>query len=89
MTSTELKVMEVLDLFMRDASLGQFQARLAFMHLLKAHFNTKLLSLKTDRKKLTALMRERVTKVLNIMDFVCAYYSQFSDRLRSTLARLD
>lgn len=29
--SVELKIMEVLDLFMRDSSLGLFQARLAFV----------------------------------------------------------
>jgi midasin len=45
-STVELKIMEVLDLFMRDSSLGQFQARLAFLRLLKSHFKLKLGDLK-------------------------------------------
>lgn len=39
--SVELKIMEVLDLFMRDSSLGLFQARLAFVGVLREHFGHK------------------------------------------------
>jgi hypothetical protein len=39
--------------------------------------------------KLTKAMRKRLTKVINVMDFVYSYYSQFKDKLNSTLARLD
>jgi hypothetical protein len=33
--------MEVLDLFMRDSSLGQFQARINFLEMLLEHFKAK------------------------------------------------
>jgi midasin len=36
--TVEMKIMEVLDLFMRDSSLGLFQARLNFMKLLSEHY---------------------------------------------------
>jgi hypothetical protein len=39
--SVESKIMEVLDLFMRDSSLGQFQARISFLELLLEHFKAK------------------------------------------------
>ena len=34
-------------------------------------------------------MSERLERVMNVMHFVCGYYSQFKDKLSSTLARLD
>ncbi len=37
----EMKILGVLDLFMRDSSLGQFKARLHFLTLLKENFKLK------------------------------------------------
>ena len=97
--SVELQVMEVCDLFMRDSSLGQFQSRLAFLQLLLAHFKAKakqnasrikptLINL-LEHVKLNKMMTDRLTRVINVLDFVCGYYSQFREKLSSTLARLD
>jgi hypothetical protein len=36
-----MKILGVLDLFMRDSSLGQFKARLEFLYLLKLTFKYK------------------------------------------------
>ena len=33
--------MEILDLFMRDSSLGQFMARIKFIEMLLGHFKAK------------------------------------------------
>ena len=42
----EVKVLELLDLFIRDSSLGQFKARLNFLKMLLKHFRAKLKSSK-------------------------------------------
>lgn len=39
--AVEMKVMEVMDMFMRDSSLGQFQARLAFLGMMLSHLKNK------------------------------------------------
>lgn len=79
--------MEVLDLFMRDSSLGQFTARLSFLQLLHSHFKSKQGSfsgLILNRK-----MKERLRVVVNVLNFVSSYYAQFREKLNSTIARLD
>ena len=94
--------MEVLDLFMRDSSLGQFQARISFLELLLEHFKAKAkvyfgaekvrdsaLTKIAIPKSLRAQMQARLISTLNILDFVSSYYGQFRDRLQSTIARLD
>lgn len=73
--------MEVLDLFLRDSNLGQFQARLAFLNLLLTHFRTKLKEVGSKTPTLlqgvrvTAKIHLRLEKVVNVMDFVTGYYS--------------
>lgn len=42
-----------------------------------------------EHVKLNKLMVERLDRVINVLDFVCAYYSQFREKLSSTLLRLD
>ena len=87
-TTIELKIMEVLDLFMRDSSLGQFQSRLSFLQLLLTHFKAKAKQLKLIQKKqviafslldgvdrVTKKMNERLRIVINILDFVSSYYA--------------
>jgi midasin len=85
----EIKMMEVLDLFMRDSSLGLFQARLAFTALLKDHFSHKRAV--QDRKvgRLPEHMYARLSTLVNILDFVVGYYGQFEDKLVATVRRLD
>ena len=41
-TTVEAKIFELLDLFMRDSSLGVYQSRLIFVDFLKAHLTFKL-----------------------------------------------
>jgi len=40
--SIEAKVFELLDLFIRDSSLGVYQSRLLFIDFMKKHFAYKL-----------------------------------------------
>lgn len=88
--SVELKIMEVLDLFMRDSSLGLFQARLAFIHLLRDHFEHKLdIANKLKKVKMPENMQKRLITVVNVLDFVTGYYGQFEEKLISTVRRLD
>ena len=77
----EYKVFELIDLFLRDSSLGQFQSRLNFISLLYKHFSTK--------KPSTPAMSVRLTHILNIMHYTLHYYSQFKDKLAQTINRLD
>ena len=100
--SVESKIMEVLDLFIRDSSLGQFQARLSFLELLLEHFKAKakvffgadkvkdsLITKTVIPRSLREQMLGRLTATLNILEFVSSYYGQFRERLHSTIARLD
>ena len=67
----EEKVMDMLDLFIRDSSLGVFMSRLRFVQFLADHFEYKL----TERQKsLGAEVQERLFKVVNVLKFVHAYY---------------
>lgn len=79
-----MKIMDVLDLFMRDSSLGQFTARLSFLELLHAHFKSK-----KKYQRYSKRMSERLRVVVNVLNFVSNYYAQFREKLASTVARLD
>ena len=85
----EMKILGVLDLFMRDSSLGQFKARLHFLTLLKENFKFKFTTQFLTSQSQKSKSYLRLQKTLNLMDFVTSYYSQFTGKLDSTLARLD
>lgn len=84
--SVELKVFELLDLFIRDSSLGVYQSRLNFFKQLYSHLKLKFKLLTKQREPsrlvrfnakltFTAEMEERLTKILNVLNFVYNYYS--------------
>lgn len=77
---TELKIFELLDLFMRDSFLGVYQSRLSFIQTLTKYFESKTPKF---------WQRDRLQKVLNILYFVYNYYNQFQQKLKSTVERLD
>jgi hypothetical protein len=83
-----MKILGVLDLFMRDSSLGQFKARLQFLYIIKQNFKFKFTSYFSTKQK-TSKQYLRLEKTLNLLNFVTSYYSQFTGKLDSTLARLD
>ena len=82
----EAKMFELLDLFMRDSSLGVYQSRLIFIAFLKNHF---LYKLQHYSAKQPDFIKIRLAKVINILSFFCSYYGQFEDKLRKTVERLD
>lgn len=65
---------ELLDLFMRDSTLGQFNGRLKLISFLARHFSHKQSTLTAVSKE---KVRHRLTKLVNALCFVQAYYSQF------------
>ena len=83
--SVEAKMFELLDLFMRDSSLGVYQSRLIFLIFLKNHFAFKLKS----QRQCPEIVQMRLEKVINILAFVHTYYGQFKDKLNKTVERLD
>lgn len=49
--TVETKVFELVDLFIRDSTLGQFKTRLTFIKILKQHIKAKVkMSTKTSLK---------------------------------------
>lgn len=73
----ENKIFEVLDLFMRDSSLGQYISRLRFLKILLNGFKAKsnITSDSILRKiKMTEQMTDRLKSVINILEFVLKYY---------------
>ena len=73
----ENKIFEVLDLFMRDSSLGQYISRLKFIKILLNSFKSKSLITSDSllrKVKMTDLMNERLGNVINIIEFVLKYY---------------
>ena len=81
----ELTLFEVVDLFIRDSSLGLFESRLEVLHLLFDSLKAKYELLLNRRPSLLRIQRytpdqkilvcERLQKVLNILHFVLGYYS--------------
>jgi hypothetical protein len=81
----EVKIFEVLDMFIRESSLGQFVTRLRFLSILRTHLKLKKKSykgtmksplLETVKKGLyTTDLELRLRKVLNIMHFIESYYT--------------
>jgi len=92
---------ELLDLFMRDSSLGVYQSRLTFIQFLEKHFAYKLATQKVVANKgsarkqalkppaLLEMVRTRLSKVVNILAFIHGYYGQFEAKLTATVERLD
>ena len=74
----ETKVFELLDLFIRDSSLGQFQSRLNFIHMMLDHF--EVIAKDTKAKK-NEKVEQRLARVINVLDFVLTYYTQFKAKL--------
>ena len=68
--SIEAKMFELLDLFMRDSSLGVYESRLLFLAFLKNHFAFKLASQYSNPE----IVQTRMNKVINILAFVFSYY---------------
>eukprot|EP00347_Sterkiella_histriomuscorum_P024492 403330924 len=90
----EFKIFELLDLFIRESSLGQFQSRMKFLSILLDHFKAKQQAhkyplLKAQYKNLSQQMQVRLNHMINILHFVHTYYSQFQAKLQSTIQRLD
>jgi midasin (ATPase involved in ribosome maturation) len=82
----ELTIFELVDLFIRDSSLGLYESRLSVVKLLYDSFMLKHHLLTTNKKdslvqlpELTSqqavLVSERLRKVINILHFVLGYYS--------------
>ena len=82
----EAKVFELLDLFMRDSSLGVYQSRLIFVDFLKAHLTFRL---EHQCYKQPDFVKARLQKVLHILSFIHSYYGQFEEKLNQTVRRLD
>lgn len=99
----ELQIFELLDLFIRDSSLGLFESRLKFLRVVQESLDLKYVMMSNDQEsspsglvvapKLRPAEKMRVMtrlrKVLNILHFILGYYSQFKPKLASTIARLD
>lgn len=100
----ELRIFELVDLFIRDSSLGLFASRLAMVQLLHESLLLKqrhlrcpeqnplpegLVHLPEYGRAERALVLERIRKVVNILHFVLGYYGQFRDKLSRTILRLD
>lgn len=92
----ELQTFELLDLFIRNSSLGLFESRLEVIQLLfdsltlkERHLNEKetdelsrrLISLPDYDQGKRAQILDRLRKVLNILHFVLGYYGQFRGKL--------
>ena len=84
--AVEAKVFELLDLFIRDSSLGVYKSRLVFIAFLVAHFNYKLAH---QSNKQPEKVKIRLAKVINIVSFIHSYYAQFESKLKKTVERLD
>lgn len=65
---------ELLDLFMRDSTLGVFGSRLKLVKFLLGHFERKLVSQFSLKE---SKVKSRLEKLVNSLDFVLNYYSQF------------
>lgn len=99
----ELQIFELVDLFIRDSSLGIFESRLRFLWVVRESLEVKYgMMLRNEEStssglvtlpKLMAAERTmvmaRLRKVLNILHFILGYYSQFKPKLARTIARLD
>jgi|LakMenEpi03Aug12_release.lakeMendotaPanAssembly.Ray.scaffolds.fasta_scaffold793264_1 hypothetical protein len=75
--SVEIKMFELLDLFMRDSTLGLFSGRLKFIKFLLAHFEhkqqTSYLSFGKSNPK-TEKAKVRLSKLVNALTFISNYY---------------
>lgn len=96
----ELKIFELLDLFIRDSSLGLFESRIEVIELLyhglqkkreilEGNQSDELCVIPKFSNKVRPFVCERLAKVLNILRFVLGYYGQFKGKLQRTIARLD
>jgi hypothetical protein len=79
--NVEFKLLELLDLFMRDSSLGVYKSRLSFIQYLREFFASKSVS--------RPRMVERYKKTRCILTFIVNYYAQFEPKLIKTIERLD
>ena len=70
--SVEAKIFELLDLFIRDSSLGVYQSRLVFVAFLRDHLAYKLAY---QCAKQPDYLRHRLSKVINVVSFIHAYYA--------------
>ena len=70
----ELKIFELIDLFMRDSNLGVFQSRLIYIRKLLKYFIAK-------QSTVDDIQLVRLVKVLRILNFSTNYYSQFEPKL--------
>jgi len=82
----EAKVFELLDLFIRDSSLGVYGSRLIFIDFIRKHFAYKL---EKQCARQPEFVIVRLTKVINVLEFIYNYYAQFEEKLRKTVERLD
>ena len=78
----ELKIFELIDLFMRDSNLGVFQSRLIYIRKLLKYFIAK-------QPTVDSVQLIRLVKVLRILNFSVNYYTQFEPKLQKTIERLD
>jgi midasin len=77
----------MLDLFLRDSSLGSYDARLKAVQLLSDAIEAKMAA--TPDGPLRERKLQRAEVVQNCITFIIGYYSQFKERLRKTTERLD
>ena len=84
--SVETKIFELLDLFIRDSSLGVYQSRLVFVDFLGRHLSYKL---EHQCARQPDVLKARLAKVINIVGFIRSYYGQFEAKLKKTVERLD
>lgn len=97
----ELEIFELVDLFIRDSSLGLFESRLSVLELLKRSLVIKLAKVEQQPSELelvqvqrypaavAPMVMERLEKVINVLHFTLGYYGQFKGKLLRTIARLD
>jgi hypothetical protein len=69
--SIEMKMFELLDLFIRESTLGIFSSRLRLIKFLLCHFEHKLKSYYSKKEDKVSF---RLSKLVNALEFVLKYY---------------
>ena len=89
----ELEIFQLIDLFVRDSSLGLFQSRLNVIQLLyqslvlkqeileKKGNSSSLVQLPDYKRAHLPLIQQRLCKITNILHFTLGYYGQFKEKL--------
>lgn len=70
-TEEVIKILDLLDLYIRDSTLGTFRPRLKFLSVLKEH----LLNKQSNIVRVSDTVALRLQQAINCLTFVIAYYT--------------